>query len=230
MTSETMTLRHVKVRVQDGSRQRDILNIPELEVPKGSLVGLRGASGAGKTTLLRLISGLRPPAEGEVLWGQMNIFRLSEQARDAWRGSRVGFVFQDFRLFPTLSALENVLVPATFRKYRAPADVQAHGLELLHNLGINHGNQRAETLSRGEQQRVAVARALLFRPDVVLADEPTASLDADNSRVVLETLLEYASTHGATLCVVSHDLPVLDRLPLRLKLERGQLLFEQGCN
>lgn len=227
MSSERLLLRRVRIRVRDGATERDILNIPELELPAGVQVGIRGSSGAGKTTLLRLISGLRPPSEGEVLWGKAAIFRLSEQARDAWRGSRVGFVFQDFRLFPTLSAVDNVLVPATFRSVRVPVEVHEHALELLDTLGIGNVNQRAETLSRGEQQRVAVARALLFRPDVVLADEPTASLDADNSRMVLETLQGYALSHSATLCVVSHDLPVLERFSMCMRLERGQLFRKE---
>ena len=218
----------VRVTVRDGNASRTILDIPELCLPASSLVGVRGASGAGKTTLLRLLSGLRLPDTGSVRWGDTELTLLTEAARDHWRGSRVGFVFQDFRLFPTLSALENVLVPATFRRCTVPAELHGRALGLLAGMGLSRSQQRAATLSRGEQQRVAVARALLFRPSLILADEPTASLDAANAKVVMDTLLDYASKEKAGLWVVSHDLAVLDRLALRLRLERGRIVHDAG--
>lgn len=223
MSSERLWLQNILVQARDGSATRTLLDIPRLEIPAGTRLGVRGASGAGKTTLLRVLCGLLPPDAGCVYWGERDIARLPEAARDTWRGTRVGFVFQDFRLFPALSALDNVLVPATFRCLRTPAHVRSHALDLLESLDMAHPHQRADALSRGEQQRVAVARALLFRPGLLLADEPTASLDATNARVVMDRLLAYACKENATLCVVSHDPLVLDRLPQRLGLERGKL-------
>lgn len=229
MKGESLMVRNVRMSVRDGNTVRTILDIPELSLPAGALLGVQGASGAGKTSLLRLLSGLRLPDEGEVRWGDTSLTNLPEQARDNWRGSRVGFVFQDFRLFPTLSVLENVLVPSTFRSGVIPAALHDRALSLLQTMGLSQTQQRAATLSRGEQQRVAVARALLFRPALILADEPTASLDTDNSRMVMDTLLTYATVEKAGLWVVSHDVPVLHRLPARLYLERGTVRLENDA-
>lgn len=226
MKGESLVARGVRIDVRDGAVTRPILDISGLYLPAGSMVGVRGASGAGKTTLLRVVSGLKVPSAGSVRWGNTELSCLSEQARDNWRGSRVGFVFQNFRLLPTLSVLDNVLVPATFRTLRVAPEVRENAMKLLQAMGLSRPHQLADTLSRGEQQRVAVARALLFRPALILADEPTASLDTENARVVMDTLFAYAATEKAGLWVVSHDLPVLDRLPVRLRLERGTLVSE----
>ena len=228
MPSQPLCLNGVILRVRDGNSFRDILDIPEFALPAGKLAGISGASGSGKTTLLRLLSGLSLPTQGSVLWGQTSLDSLPEEARDRWRGETVGFVFQDFRLFPTLTVLENVLLPATFRHRIVPQPIATRAHELLRHLGVMQWEQRAQTLSRGEQQRVAVARALLLRPQLLLADEPTASLDEENARMVMDALIAYAEAEKATLCVVSHDLHALNRLACRLRLERGRLLQEHS--
>lgn len=227
MSAETLSAHGLVLRVRDGSASRVILNIPSLHLPRGARVGISGASGSGKTSLLRLLSGLALPTEGTVCWGTTVLTQLSEQSRDAWRGSTIGFIFQDFRLFSSLSALDNVLVPATFLHIKVPPPLMERAQKLLRVMEIGQPHQRVQTLSRGEQQRVAVARALLLRPALLLADEPTASLDVDNARSVMGALLHYAETENATLCVVSHDQSVLERLPSRQHLHRGQLLPEQ---
>lgn len=226
MHAKNITLSTVTVRMPDGRVTRDILDVPYLSLPPGTLTGISGASGSGKTTLLRLICGLSQPTLGSVRWGDLSLDSLNQEARDRWRGETVGFVFQDFRLFSALSVLENVLVPATFWHRTVPPPLTARAQELLWHLGVTQWKQRAHTLSRGEQQRVAVARALLLRPPLLLADEPTASLDIDNARVVMNALLAYAASETATLCVVSHDHAALNRLPHRLHLERGRVLPE----
>lgn len=207
---------------------RHIVNILELHLPAAALAGISGASGSGKTTLLRIISGLRLPTEGAVLWGATRIDQLSERERDHWRGASVGFVFQDFCLFPTLGVLENVLLPATFRHVTVPQPLRNRAKELLAHLGVTRWGQRAQSLSRGEQQRVAVVRALLLHPPLVLADEPTASLDVESATVVMDALCAYAVAERAMLCVASHDAAVLNRLTCRLHVERGRILLERA--
>lgn len=226
MPSCALTLRNVTLRARDGADVRTLLDIPALDLPPCARVGIMGPSGSGKTSLLHILGGLRVPDTGEVNWGGVDIARLPEGARDAWRGRAIGFVFQDFRLFAELSACENVLVPVTFRHRAVPVALHAEALALLAELSVARPRQRAATLSRGEQQRVAVARALLFRPGILLADEPTASLDVENAHAVMDALHAYADARGATLCVVSHDALVLDRMTTLLRLERGRVLPE----
>lgn len=226
MPAQNLCLNGISLCLRDGQEERPVLHIPQLTLPAGAVAGISGVSGSGKTTLLRLISGLSLPTTGSVHWGEQRIDTLPEQQRDCWRGTAVGFVFQDFRLFPTLSVLENVLLPVTFYHRSIPPQWLDRAQSLLLELGMKQWKQRAHSLSRGEQQRVAVARALLLRPQLLLADEPTASLDVENARTVMDALLAYAHAEQATLCVVSHDRAALNRLSCRLHLERGRLVSE----
>ena len=172
-----------------------------LRRPPGKITAIAGPSGSGKSTLLYVLAGLQPPQAGRVLSDGADIYRLGEGRRDAWRRRTVGFVFQDFHLIPELSVVANVALPGTFGRSggrrRAPA-------ELLAELGVPTDRRSVAMLSRGEQQRVAIARALAFDPPVMLADEPTASLDgaaASEVRAILRRLAE----DGRTVVVVSHD-------------------------
>lgn len=196
-----------------------LLTIGALDIAPGRLTVLKGPSGSGKTTLLYLLAGLLVPAEGKVLWGDADIARLSEGARDRWRREHAGFVFQDFQLVPELSPLENALVPAWFSGFSARR-VQGRGAELLTRFGVPE-RRRTALLSRGEQQRVALARALLLSPAVVFADEPTASLDAAAAEGVIATLAAIARDEGRSVIAASHDPALIARADLRLELERG---------
>ena len=222
----TLRLKNIRYSVPDGAGTRLVLDIPSLELAAGSLTGVYGASGSGKTTLLNILCGLILPDDcpgRAVAWGNTRLDTMSEAARDAWRGRHVGMIFQDFKLFSHLSVMENVLLPATFRTVRIPEELSARAGELLRRLGVARDRARAGVLSRGEQQRVALARALLFRPAVLLADEPTASLDGDNARLVTEELLALARAEGCTLLVVTHERLTRARMDTRLRLERGRL-------
>jgi putative ABC transport system ATP-binding protein len=198
-----------------------ILEMPRLDVAAGARVGIAGVSGSGKTTLLHVISGLRRPASGQVMWGSMDVVAMTPQQGDAWRRSTVGLVFQDFQLIPELDALDNVLLPTAFAACRDRRGMAAEARRLLVSMGIARGDLRVARLSRGEQQRVAIARALLARPALILADEPTASLDAANAAAIADLLVTAARATGATLIVVSHDPAVLARLDWTVPLWCG---------
>ena len=198
------------------------LHIPELTLPAGGRLAVAGPSGSGKSTLVNVIAGLERPGRGRVLWGGTDIAALSESARDRWRGANIGLVMQDFHLFPGLSALENVLLPARLARVADRAMAGWAG-ELLAEVGLTRPGQKVETLSRGEMQRVAVARALLRRPGVIVADEPTASLDPANAAALGALLDGLAQRTGATLIVVSHDPGLIARLPRRIALAGGRI-------
>jgi putative ABC transport system ATP-binding protein len=202
------------------------LDIAALEIAPGSLHGVRGPSGAGKSTLLDLVAGLLAPARGALTWGEERLDRFSEAARLRWRRDTVGFVFQDFHLVDELSVLENVLMPARFAACRVDTATRARARELIAAVGLPDAGRRATRLSRGERQRVAVARALLAAPPLLLADEPTASLDAETGDEVARLLVEAARAGGATLLVASHDPALLARLEHVHHLVAGRLVAE----
>jgi putative ABC transport system ATP-binding protein len=156
-------------------------------------------------------------------WANTDLASLTPQQSDTWRRSTIGLVFQDFQLIPELSAIENVLLPAQFSARRVPVAVQQRASDLLGTMGIDTADQRVGQMSRGEQQRVAIARAVLHRPALLLADEPTASLDEFNAADVVNLLLCAARESGATLIVVSHDQRVLSRLDWTLPICGGRL-------
>lgn len=203
------------------------LSIPALSVPAGAQVAVAGPSGSGKSTLVNVITGLERPGRGRVLWGGQDIAALSEPARDRWRGAHIGLVMQDFHLFPGLSALENVLLPARLARV-ADRALEARAAALLAEVGLARPSQRIETLSRGEMQRTAVARALLRAPGVIVADEPTASLDATNAAAIGDLLIRMAARSGATLIVVSHDPALLARLPRQIVLRGGTVAEDRA--
>ncbi len=202
------------------------LSIPALDLPAGAGLAISGPSGSGKSTLVNVITGLERPTRGKVVWNGIDIATLSEGARDRWRGANIGLVMQDFHLFPGLSALENVLLPARLARV-ADAAMIARARDLLAEVGLARPGQRIETMSRGEMQRVAVARALLRRPGVIVADEPTASLDAVNGAAIGALLIGLARQTGATLIAVSHDPALIGRLPRRLTLAAGRITADQ---
>jgi putative ABC transport system ATP-binding protein len=202
-----------------------VLSIDDLTVPAGGRLAVTGASGSGKSTFVNLVSGLERPGRGTIRWRDTDITTLSESRRDRWRAANVGLVMQDFHLFPGLTAADNVLLPARLAR-AATAEVKARALALLARVGLSRPGQAVETMSRGEMQRVAVARALLRRPGVIIADEPTASLDAEAGAEVGRLLTELADQEGATLIVVSHDERLTERLDRRIRLAAGRVVAD----
>lgn len=217
-----LNMRDIQLTFPEGTGRRTVLDIPACTVCAGEHMGLRGGSGSGKSSFLNVVSGLILPDSGTVDWGGLRPGELPEHERDRWRGRNIGFVFQDFQLFHTLNALENVILPITFSRWLTPEPLIRRGQMLLEQMGVCPASP-VQVLSRGEKQRVAIARAVLQEPGIILADEPTASLDEANAGQVMDLLCRHARTLGSTLIVVSHDKTVLSRMDRILTLERGVL-------
>lgn len=199
------------------------LDIAAFALEPGARVALTGPSGSGKTTFINMITGMERAGTGRIVWNGEDLADMAEGKRDRWRARNVGLVMQEFHLFPGLSAEVNVLLPQRLSHFDLPADTRRRGLELLERVGIDRPDQPVETMSRGQMQRVAVARALLGDPGLIVADEPTASLDAESGAAVAELLLELAGETGATLIVATHDERLTGRLDRALRLENGRL-------
>jgi putative ABC transport system ATP-binding protein len=191
-----------------------------LELVAGEFVALEGPSGSGKTTLLQLLGALDRPSGGEVLFEGRDLATLADRELAELRLRSFGFVFQQFNLIPTLTAVENVeakLIPAGGTRERA--------LELLGEVGLaERSDHLPHQLSGGEQQRVAIARALSVEPRVVLADEPTGNLDTETGREIIDLLAGLAAEHGSTVIVATHDVTLAARAPRRLALRDGRLV------
>jgi ABC-type lipoprotein export system ATPase subunit len=185
------------------------VRVRELDLGAKSHVCLVGSSGSGKTTLLNILAGVLAPTSGTVELGETALFTLSEPARDRFRAEHIGCVFQTFNLLQGLSALENLTLAQHFAGISS-ARARTRGLELLDLLGLaDRAHARPAQLSVGEQQRIAIARAVSKRPGLVLADEPTASLDDDNARTAIDLLLD--TCRDSTLIVASHDARLIER-------------------
>jgi putative ABC transport system ATP-binding protein len=190
-----------------------VLQVAQFRVERGTRIFLHGASGSGKSTLLGVIGGILAPQAGRVQVMGATLTSLPAARRDRFRGEHIGFIFQMFNLIPYLTIMENVLLPLEFSRGRAQrlesANVVREATRLLEALGLAEAgiaNRRVTELSVGQQQRVAAARALIGRPPIVIADEPTSSLDADVRAEFLRLLMSECSSHGTTLLFVSHDI------------------------
>lgn len=193
------------------------LHVPQLQLAAGRSVAITGRSGCGKTTLLNLLSGILLPTSGRICVGHVCINHLPEAARRDFRLRTIGLVFQDFQLLDYLHVLDNVLLPCRLSTtVRLTTDLRERALWLLQHVGLAHAARRSVTrLSQGERQRVAICRALLLSPQVILADEPTGNLDPDTADQILQLLLTQARLSQATLVMVTHDatlLPAFDRV------------------
>jgi putative ABC transport system ATP-binding protein len=199
-----------------------VLQIDNLKIAAGDRIAITGASGSGKSTFVNIVTGLEATRQGKVDWSGRDIATLSETARDRWRGENVGLVMQDFHLLPGLSAMDNILLPARLARAMSAQSVERADF-LLKKVGLSRPEQRVETMSRGEMQRVAIARALLRKPGVVVADEPTASLDPENAESVGRLLVDLARIEHTTLIVITHDRLLADRLSRRIELSNGRI-------
>jgi putative ABC transport system ATP-binding protein len=219
-------VRGLKKSIRNGNRTVEILKGIDLNVPQGQFLAIMGASGSGKSTLLGLLAGLDAPTEGAVLVDGTDISQLPEDKLAQVRGKKIGFVFQSYQLIPTLTALENVLLPYELNangdgKRRATALLETVGLaDRLHHYPVQ--------LSGGEQQRVALARAFVVEPPIVLADEPTGNLDSSNGQHVLDLLTERQREANTTLVLVTHDRQIADRADRRIFLRDGRIVSDES--
>lgn len=208
-------------RVQLDAQPLTILEGISFEVKPGQSVALVGASGSGKSTLLGLLAGLDIASEGEITIKGQTLSTLDEEQRAQVRAQHIGFVFQSFLLLPTLTALENVMLPAELQGNKHSA---ARARQLLEQVGLGERLRHFPSqLSGGEQQRVALARAFMTQPDILLADEPTGNLDTHTGAQIIELLFELNRTHGTTLLMVTHDEALARSCERRLVMTAGRL-------
>lgn len=199
----------------------DILSGVNLEIKSAESVAIVGASGSGKSTLLGLMAGLDQPSSGEVLIAGSSLNQLDEDGRAALRGDKVGFVFQSFQLLPSLTAIENVMLPLELQSNES---AKATALSLLDRVGLSDRlNHYPKQLSGGEQQRVAIARAFVTQPQIVFADEPTGNLDKKTSQYIIDLLFEINHEKNTTLVIVTHDESLAEKCDRCLTLENGVL-------
>ena len=207
--------------VQDASGKLAILRDISFALEAGQSVAIVGASGSGKSTLLGILAGLDTPSAGSVVLAGQDLFALDEDQRAALRARHLGFVFQSFQLLPNLSALENVMLPL---ELAGVPDAKAQATAMLQRVGLGERLQhRPKVLSGGEQQRVALARAFVVKPDLLLADEPTGSLDHATGAAIMDLMFALNRELGTTLVLVTHDRGLAGRCDRRLTIAAGQL-------
>lgn len=216
---------------RSGGRALEVLKSVELEIASGEFVAVAGPSGSGKTTLLGLLAGLDRPTAGRVIVDGQDLDALTEDERARFRVNRIGFVFQTFHLLPTLTALENVLVPLELAGRRAggpvnsPRESRARASALLDRVGLgDRAHHYPVQLSGGERQRVALARAFANRPRILFADEPTGNLDRETGARVARLIEQLNRDAGTTLVLVTHDAELARRADRILRLERGRIV------
>ena len=216
-----ITVQHLSMRLTAGGRPVTILDDVTLEIPSKQTVAVTGPSGSGKSTLLGLMAGLDRPTAGSIMLDGIEITSLSESRMAGFRRAKIGYIFQSFHLIPTLTALENVLVPLELAGNGA---ARGQAIELLETVGLgNRIDHYPVQLSGGEQQRVAVARAFACRPPILLADEPTGNLDSHTGRHIMDLILALHRDYGTTLVLVTHDRAVATLMHRIIGLRDGRI-------
>ena len=222
MSDPIIAVEHVNRSVTDSTGTLVILHDIDFILQRRQSTAIVGASGSGKSTLLAIIAGLDHPTSGTVRLDGEDVFALDEDARAGMRARKLGFVFQSFQLLAHLSALENVMLPL---ELLGRADARTRAAEVLRRVGLGERlNHYPRTLSGGEQQRVALARAFVVEPEVLLADEPTGSLDHATGEKVMALMFEMNRETGTTLVLVTHDRSIAARCDRQLHIEAGRLL------
>ena len=220
-----LNVRNVSKTYQSAGRTLMVLDNINFSVQAGSTVSIVGPSGSGKTTLLGLCAGLDHASSGSVEMHGIKLEKLTEDERAQTRNQYIGFIFQNFQLLPTLTALENVMVPL---ELRGEKNVKPRALDLLDKVGLaDRGHHYPTQLSGGEQQRVSLARAFSNRPSILFADEPTGNLDADTSGKIVTLIFDLNKQAGTTLILVTHDLDLASKTGRIIRLKGGRVIADE---
>jgi len=223
--STILNIQNVNKTYQSAGRTLSVLENINLSVNAGATLSIVGPSGSGKTTLLGLAAGLDRASSGTVELNGIKLESLNEDQRAAVRNKHVGFIFQNFQLLPTLTALENVMVPLELRGEKG---VKAKAVDLLQKVGLaDRGHHYPAQLSGGEQQRVSVARAFSNKPQILFADEPTGNLDAETSEKIIELIFNLNTEYGTTLILVTHDFDLANKTGRIIKLKGGRIVSDE---
>jgi lipoprotein releasing system ATP-binding protein len=230
MKNDQIVLEVKNLKKEYKSKENNVIVFDDINfyLNKGDFVSLMGPSGIGKSTLLNILGTLDRPDKGEVLYNGRNPFQLSEKEKARFRNEEIGFVFQFHHLLPEFTALENVMMPAIVYRQRDNS-VEKRARELLENVGLTHriGHKPSE-MSGGERQRVAVARSLINNPDVILADEPSGNLDLQNSKNLVDLLLQLNQEYGNTFIIATHNPDIAQKTEKVLIMEENQLTIKEN--
>lgn len=225
--SKILKVTNITQRFRSGDHKLTVLDQINFSITGGTTCAIVGPSGSGKTTLLGLCAGLDRPTQGEIKLNNIALGPLDEDERAEVRNKYVGFVFQTFQLVPTLTALENVMVPLELRGEKTE-DVKEEAVELLTEVGLRDRLQHYPSqLSGGEQQRVAIARAFINKPKILFADEPTGNLDAETGATIEKLLFDLNEINGTTLVLVTHDLSLAEQCKRTIHLRNGRIHKDQ---
>ena len=220
-----IVIKDVTKTVRSGTEDLTILSDVSVEIPDGQFVALTGASGSGKSTLLGLPAGLDSPSKGSITIDGDEITTMSEDGLAELRSQKVGFIFQSFHLIPSLTALENVMIPL---EIRGANDARQRAESLLNEVGLtDRGHHYPSELSGGEQQRVAIARAFVNRPKILLADEPTGNLDSKNGQHIFDLMTDLHKQNDVTLVMVTHDQALAAKAQRQIVLKDGKVVSDE---
>ena len=213
-------LKKVEMTYDDNGTKLNILKLNSLKIKDGEKIAFIGSSGSGKTTLFNLISGMLTPTSGKVIVEDVDLTTLSESERDLFRANHIGYIFQDFNLFSDFSVIQNVVLPMSFSNRYSKKEMNYKATEILKKVGMDKkANQKVKTLSGGEKQRVAIARSIVNKPNIILADEPTGNLDYKNGVKIMELIKQIAEDENATLLVITHNNSQLDMFDRVINIE-----------
>lgn len=228
MSAETiLEINNVNKIYQSAGKELQVLNNINFSVNSGATLAITGPSGSGKTTLLGLCAGLDSASSGSIILNNIKLDDLNEDQRASVRNNSIGFIFQNFQLMPTLTALENVMVPMELRREK---NIQSRAMELLEKVGLSARAQHYPIqLSGGEQQRVSLARAFSNQPAILFADEPTGNLDDETSEKIEKLMFDLNKEAGTTLVIVTHDLELASRTGRIIKLKGGIIQSDENA-
>jgi lipoprotein-releasing system ATP-binding protein len=225
MNKDKINIRKLYKTYKSGTKDLEVLKGITLSVKDNEFLTVQGPSGAGKSTLLHIVGGLERPDSGEVIFEDLNVYKLNEGARAVLRNKKVGFVFQFYHLLPELNTLDNVLLPVILKSWRESKKAVSFAKDLLNELGLsNRLLHRPAELSGGEQQRTAIARALINKPQVLLCDEPTGNLDSENGKNILNLLKNLNKKDKLTILMVTHDKDIAENSDRVIYLKDGVIV------